>query len=128
MKNLIKNKFMYNNNFINKKTIIATIVLLFAFSFFSCYSPNPLYGKWSDNIGNKITFNPDLTYSAKIYDENNISYDFSGDYNVIDNTIMFSTESGDVIVTEWDIRGSIMYLTWTTSTGTVNISLYKTSK
>ena len=101
----------------NKKFILTiTLALTLCMSFFSsCYAPNPLYGKWADNNGNTITFNPDLTYSATI-SVKGISKTYSGDYASIENVMVFTREDGS-INTEWDIRGSIMYLTWTDSNG-----------
>ncbi len=94
--------------------------------FFSCYTPSPLFGTWSDNLGNKITFSNDMTYTAiiaidRILDEdgNVLKYEketYSGSFAVAENVLSLSTEYGS-IVTEWDIRGSILYLDWTMSQG-----------
>lgn len=95
----------------------------------SCYSPNPLYGKWSDNNGNSITFNPDLTYSAKVFDYGNNAQNYSGNFNLIENVIVFTNDDGTAINTEWDLRGAILYLDWTDSTGyTKSLTLYHVSK
>lgn len=113
----------------NKKLILTvTLALTLCIGFFSsCYSPNPLYGKWSDNNGSIITFNPDLSYSATIK-VNGISKSYAGDYSTIENVMVFTREDG-TMNTEWDIRGSIMYLTWTNSNGeTTHLSLYHISK
>lgn len=93
---------------------------------FSCFTPSPLYGTWSDNLGNKITFSNDNTYTAIIAtdriidaDDNVIKYEketFSGSFSVAENVLSFSTDYG-TIVTEWDIRGSILYLDWTMPQG-----------
>lgn len=88
---------------------------------FSCFTPSPLYGTWSDNLGNKITFSDDMSYTAIIVvDRNVIDEDysiaetetFSGSFAVAENVLSLSTEYG-LVVTEWDIRGSILYLDWT---------------
>ena len=113
----------------NKKNLLKiTLALTLCLSFFSsCYSPNPMYGKWSDNSGNTITFNPDLTYSATI-SVNGISKQYSGNYSCIENVLVFTRENGSMN-TEWDIRGSIMYLTWTNNIGqSTYLSLYHISK
>lgn len=96
--------------------IFLTLVL------FSCFTPSPLYGTWSDNLGNKITFSDDMSYTAiiatgRILDEDsnvlNIQAEtFSGSFAVAENVLSLSTEYG-LVVTEWDIRGSILYLDWT---------------
>ena len=41
---------------------------------------------------------------------------FSGSFSVAENVLSFSTDYG-TIVTEWDIRGSILYLDWTMPQG-----------
>lgn len=113
----------------NKKQILKiTLALTLCIGLFnSCYVPNPMYGKWADNSGNTITFNPDLSYSATI-SVNGISKTYGGDYAVIENVLSFTREDG-VMNTEWDIRGSIMYITWTDTNGqSTNISLYHIAK
>lgn len=100
--------------------IFLTLVL------FSCFTPSPLYGTWSDNLGNKITFSDDMSYTAiiatgRILDEDsnvlNIQAEtFSGSFAVAENVLSLSTEYG-LVVTEWDIRGSILYLDWTMPQG-----------
>ena len=106
--------------------------------FFSCVPSSPLFGTWSDNLGNKITFSSDMSYTAtiavdRVLDEdgkvlgyNTITY--SGTFSVAENVISLSTEYG-TIVTEWDIRGSILYLDWTlpqeaSDTQIKNLQLY----
>lgn len=93
---------------------------------FSCFTPSPLYGTWSDNLGNKITFSDDMSYTAVIATDRDIDEDgnvlknkteiFSGSFTVAENVLSLSTEYG-LVVTEWDIRGSILYLDWTMSQG-----------
>ncbi len=114
----------------NIKTIIFTLVASCAMFFTSCYSPNPLYGKWADAKGNQITFNPDLTYSAKIKDSSLNEFNYEGGYNVIENVIVFTRSTGTTVLTEWDIRGAILYLSWRTDSGDdlVTLSLYHTAK
>ncbi|MBP5401924.1 MAG: hypothetical protein J6Y36_02070 [Treponema sp.] len=108
------------------KTLFITAFLTLFFA--GCYSPNPLYGKWSDNYGSTINFFPDNTYSASIVNSAGTTETYEGDFNVIENVISFSTET-DLILTEWDIRGSILYITWSDSNRvTVQLSLYHVSK
>ncbi len=105
---------------------------------FSCFTPSPLYGTWSDNLGNKITFSDDNTYTATIAVERTVDESdgsvinietevYSGSFSVAENVISLSTEYG-LIVTEWDIRGSILYLNWTLPKGhtetVVSLTLY----
>lgn len=106
------------------KLILAFLVMTFA----SCYAPSPLYGTWADNDGNKLSLVSDGTFVSKIIDSDGASITYEGDYNIIDNVIVFSTSEGLVINSEWDVRGSVLYLTWTSNNETKNLSLYHTSK
>ena len=47
----------------------------------ACYTPNPLYGTWSDNDGNKIQFIDDGTFTATIKDSDNQLVSYSGDWS-----------------------------------------------
>lgn len=50
---------------------------------------------------------------------------YSGSYNVQINALSFVTETLTV-VSEWDIRGNMLYITWVTAEGDViNLTLYK---
>jgi hypothetical protein len=120
-----KEKFMKNI----KKTFITLSAIFTLFAFSSCYTPSPLYGTWNDNLGNKITFISDGTFVAKIFDKYNQPTSYDGEYTVIDNVIVFSTKTGKIINTEWDIRGSLLYLTWTSEENeTFALTLYHTAK
>jgi len=116
-----------------KKFFILVLPIFVLFGFISCYTPSPLYGSWADNDGNKITFVSDGTFVAKIVkssdeSQKNESITYQGSYVVIDNVIVFATDSGITVNTEWDIRGAMMYLTWTAEGITKNLALYHTSK
>ncbi len=125
-----KNVNMLNTEMKNiKKTlkwlIFSELILLFA----GCYVPSPLYGTWADNNGNKISFVSDGTFVAAITDLNTKEKTVTqGDYTVIDNVICFSTTDGVSINTEWDIRGSMLYITWTKGGVTNVMTLYHISK
>ena len=111
------------------KGLISVTAVLLVLALVSCYVPSPLYGSWSDNDGNKISFMDDGTFVAKIRDpdtEQSVIYD--GDYSVVDNVISFSTSDGIVVNSEWDIRGAMLYITWTSGGVTYNLSLYHTGK
>lgn len=105
-------------------TFFALCGLALLSAFFSCYTPSPLYGTWSDNLGNKLTFLDDNSYTSvisieSVYDEdgNLLSHEtetYEGSFSVVENVLSLSTEYG-LIVTEWDIRGSILYIDWTMS-------------
>ena len=111
-----------------RKGMIAVLAAVAAVFLSACYEPSPLYGKWADNNGNQITFNNDLTFSATIYDSNNTKQMYDGTYNVIENVMVFAMSDGRSINTEWDIRGSILYLTWTDGNSTEKLSLYHIAK
>ena len=113
----------------NRKKALITILIIFTILILSsCYTPSPLYGTWNDNLGNKITFITDGTFTAKIFDHYGQELSYSGDYTVIDNVLIFSTQNGKVINTEWDIRGALLYLTWTKDSETLYLTLYHTAR
>ena len=108
------------------RTFFSLCALCVCGVFFSCFTPSPLFGTWSDNLGNKITFSSDMSYNATIAVDRVLDEDgevsryktevYSGTFSVAENVLSFSTEYGTV-VTEWDIRGSILYLDWTLPKG-----------
>lgn len=110
-------------NFIILSCFLTMIII-------SCYEPSPLYGTWADNDGNKISFINDGTFNAYILDSVDEKVNYSGDYSVIDNVLVFNFTSAKVegnfsTNTEWDIRGSMLYLKWTYKDKTQNTSLTK---
>lgn len=108
-----------------KSTFLAlSIISILAACFASCYQPSPLYGAWSDNSGNKISFADDGSYTATIIDSNQSKHTYSGSFAVIENVITFSKDDGS-INSEWDIRGGMLYLTWFDSYGeAIRLTLY----
>ena len=93
----------------------------------SCYAPSPLYGVWADNMGNKITFTSDGSYTATVSVSGSKEQSM-GTYTVLKNILTFTRESGTTTSTEWDIRGNILYLNWVDSGGNQKqIQLYKIS-
>ncbi|MCQ2611093.1 MAG: hypothetical protein MJ169_05035 [Treponema sp.] len=107
--------------------LLALVSILVVSLFTACYSPSPLYGTWSDNIGNSIVFNTDGTYTAKLKQGGGGEITHQGSYTVIENVIVFQKSAGQ-INSEWDIRGQMMYLTWTDSGNTVALTLYHVAK
>lgn len=109
-----------------KKTLaLISCILIITLSFISCYEPSPLYGSWADNNGSKISFSSDGTFSATIIDiELHTSTNYSGEYQVLMNTLVFKTDTS-TRVTEWDIRGNMLYFTWTQETEQFSMTLYK---
>ena len=121
---------MKENKMKNRLILITGFALLMSVLFCSCYTPNPLYGTWTDNDGNKIQFIDDGTFSATIKDSANQLISYSGEWAVVDNVLIF-TIKGDSSYsrnTEWDIRGSMLYLTWTANNNTKMLTLYHTSR
>ncbi|MDD7014051.1 MAG: hypothetical protein PUI24_03600 [Spirochaetales bacterium] len=116
-----------------RKVLIYVLAVTVAFFAVSCYDPSPLYGKWADNSGSYITFADDGTFVANIYerDDSTKVVNYQGTFTVIDNVLSFSVSEPDGfnINTEWDIRGSLLYLDWTFSDGTSrSLTLYHVSK
>ncbi len=110
------------------RTLLCLVALGAVSVLASCYEPSPLYGTFSDNQGNSISLMDDGTYSAKIVDSTGVKKNYEGTYTVLENIITFSTSSGGSINSEWDIRGNMLYITWTDDTGaTLNLTLYKTA-
>ena len=109
-------------------TIIITLgaaVLLFA----SCGMPSPLYGTWADNRGNTVSFFDDNTFNAKLVSPGLQVQNFNGNYTVLKNILTLDCTNVDLrVVTEWDIRGNILYLDWVTAEGgPIALTLFKIS-
>lgn len=103
---------------------LMAIVLLMS----SCNpEPNPLVGSWADNQGATITLMADNNFMAKITDATTgQAVNTEGTYSVLLNVITFTTKSGHQRVTEWDIRGNMLYITWTDEKGkSTPLTLYK---
>jgi len=114
-----------------KKNIVILSLFAIIGLFVSCYAPSPLYGTWSDNAGNKISFMQDRTFSGKIINNGGKADTIQGNYTVIDNVIIFNVvgeETSYTRNTEWDIRGAMLYITWTTDNTPVNLTLYHTAR
>ena len=99
----------------------------------ACAEPAPLYGTWSDNLKNTFSFFEDGTFTAKVTTGGtNASYE--GNFSVLLNalTLDCSKLNGENIdlrvVTEWDIRGNMLYLDWVNEDRvSISMTLYKTS-
>lgn len=95
----------------------------------SCTPPSPLYGTWADNTGSQIVIQNDGTFTAKLFahvtDTETTLYE--GTYAVQLNALTFTvTEPEKRVVTEWDIRGNILYLYWTDDDGSTRlVELYR---
>lgn len=112
-----------------KKMNILFLGVIILITLSSCTTPNPLTGTWADNSGNQLTLAADNTFSAKMYsvstDEETTLYE--GVYSIQLNAITFTITTPEKrVVSEWDIRGNILYLYWTDDIGeTKLIELYK---
>jgi hypothetical protein len=92
--------------------------------------PGPLYGTWADNKGNTLSFFDDNTFNARITNAGgSISLNYSGNYSLLLNSLTLNCAEVELrIVTEWDIRGNILYLNWVTPDGdTMPLTLFKVS-
>jgi hypothetical protein len=92
----------------------------------SCVEPSPLFGTWADNKGSTLIFFTDDTFNAKIL-SSGTTKNYEGSYTVLLNSLtMNCTELGLRVVTEWDIRGNILYINWVTEDGdSLSLSLFK---
>lgn len=124
-------KMKNNMNRMERKIPAMIFALAFASAFliFGCYTPSPLYGTWVDNSGNTIRFQSDYTFSAKMKTSSG-SEASQGTYSLHNNVITFDVENPSyTVVSEWDIRGSILYLTWKSSGDeTLSLTLYLSAK
>jgi hypothetical protein len=96
--------------------------------FIACAEPGPLYGNWADNRGNAVSFFDDNTFNAKITDSAGTA-NYSGNYTLLLNSLTIDcTEIGLRFVTEWDIRGNILYMEWVKDKDNTSfLSLFKIS-
>jgi len=94
----------------------------------SCIEPSPLYGTWADNKGNTFSFFNDDTFSARVVSYG-LAQNYNGNYSVLMNTLTLSCTNVDLrVVTEWDIRGNIMYLDWVSAENdSMSMTLFKIS-
>lgn len=93
--------------------IIANILLVLGLSILvSCANPSPFIGTWVDNSGNTITFGAENDFTASIRNASEDLISYTGSYTVIQNALYIESDNLN-IVTEWDIRGAMLYLEWT---------------
>ena len=105
----------------------AAVLLLLA----ACEpEPSPLYGTWADNRGNTFSFFDDNTFNARVVSSAGLpARNFSGNYTVLLNTLTLDCDDIDLrVVTEWDLRGNILYFNWITAEdGNMSLTLFKIS-
>lgn len=96
--------------------IYFCIFIAVFFMFTSCDQPNPLYGTWADNHApqsNQIVIIPDGSCLIRVEGYSVGSVDtVSGTYKITENIISFRMPNA-VVVSEYDIRGNELTLTWT---------------
>ncbi len=108
--------------------LAAAGILAVSVLWVSCTEPSPLYGTWADNRGDKLSLFSDDTFSASMMDPVEGKVTYEGDYSVLLNSLVLSCSTGKQIVSEWDIRGNMLYLNWTSEEGVlVPLTLYKTA-
>ena len=97
-----------------KFSLVITNVLLVLclFILVGCTTPSPFIGTWADNSGNTITFGAENDFTASIKNASDDLIPYTGSYTIIQNALYIECENLN-IVTEWDIRGSMLYLEWT---------------
>jgi hypothetical protein len=92
----------------------------------ACVEPAPLYGTWADNQGDRISFFDDGTFSAVIRNQAAEELYFDGTYTVLQNALtLFNSADSRQIVSEWDIRGNMLYLNWPSEAGIISLTLFK---
>jgi hypothetical protein len=116
---------------IKKKILVfpAFCVGLACFLCVACTEPVPLYGTWSDNRGNTFSFFDNGTFNARVTATGGINTNYEGNYSVLLNALTLSCTNIELrVVTEWDIRGNMLYLDWVSEEGvTLSMTLYKVS-
>jgi len=112
-----------------KKPLIFPAFSVLFILFAGCTEPSPLYGTWSDNRGNTFSFYDNGTFNAKITSAGGISANYEGNYSVLINAMTISCTNVELrVVTEWDIRGNMLYLDWVNEDGeSFSMTLYKVS-
>ncbi len=117
------------NKQITKKFSLFFMTITLVLTLSACYTPSPLYGTWTDNGGSNIRFQSDGTFSAKIKTTSGVD-SYQGTFGTLDNVLIFEIENPSYnLVSEWDLRGSILYIVWKTSNDEeVKLTLYHTAK
>jgi len=108
---------------------LAFSAVLSCFLYTACPEPAPLYGTWSDNRGNTFSFYDNGTFNARITTAGGINTNYEGNYSVLLNALTLSCTNVELrVVTEWDIRGNMLYLDWVNEDGApLSMTLYKVS-
>jgi hypothetical protein len=113
---------------VQRKIILICTISLICLSISGCKESVPLYGTWSDNLGNTISFFDDGKFNVKVNNTNG-SKVYEGNYSILMNSLTFScTNETLTVVTEWDIRGNMLYIDWPAENSAIShLTLYKIS-
>ena len=110
-----------------RSLLFCTIISLICLLILACDEPSPLYGNWADNLGNTISFYEDDTFNVSIT-SSGVSRSYDGNFTVLMNSLTFTCTSETLtVVTEWDIRGNMLYIDWPVAGSVSHLTLYKTS-
>jgi len=116
------------SNLLGKSVFLGMAALLLLAS---CGAlPSPLYGTWADNKGNTFSFFDDNTFNARVISTPGLpTQNYNGNYTVLMNTLTLDCTNVELrVVTEWDLRGNILYLNWVTADGdALSLTLFKIS-
>ena len=106
--------------------IISCFLCILCFA--ACTEPSPLYGTWADNRGNLFSFFDDNTFSARII-SGGVTMNYEGNFSILLNAMTLQCTNIELrIVTEWDIRGNLLYIDWSDENGvSFSLTLYKIS-
>jgi len=107
----------------------AVVTGLLCLFYVSCAEPSPLYGTWADNRSNTFSFYDDGSFNAKVASAGGIIANYEGKFSVLLNVLTLSCTNVELrVVSEWDIRGNMLYLDWINEDGAaLSITLYKIS-
>ena len=111
------------------KTGALVLLALTALISIACAEPSPLFGTWADNRGNTLSFYADNSFNASISRPGSARVPYNGNFTLLLNVLTIDCAGVDLrIVTEWDIRGNILYLDWATVDGDIlSLNLFKVS-
>jgi len=106
--------------------IIGGLLLIMCFG--ACTEPSPLYGTWADNRGNMFSFFDDYSFNARI-SSGGVTRNYEGSYSILLNAMTLTCTNIELrVVTEWDIRGNMLYIDWSDENGvSFSLTLYKVS-
>ena len=125
------NNFSFRASARESMKLFFLIIALSLFPLFlsSCEEPSPFFGTWADNKGNTFSFFNDGTFSARVSRAGFQAENYNGNYTLLMNVLTLDCTNIQLrIVTEWDIRGNIMYLDWRSAEDeAVSLTLFKVS-